>query len=149
MRVYASREGAAAVLRQCRSRAGELHANAQPAGSSDEGKRLAKRKKTSDLVFQRNSDLSGAVEPWAPGTLAVVAGCVEIKILRRVHAIDATPARWRGGARSSPCTRLTGRFPTGGRAGPFRRPGSLSPDADEGLPGGLRRLFLGVVSRFP
>ena len=74
MRVYASREGAAAVLRQCRSRAGELHANAQPAGSSDEGKRLAKRKKTSDLVFQRNSDLSGAVEPWAPGTLAVVAG---------------------------------------------------------------------------
>ena len=52
----------------------ELHANAQPAGSSDEGKRLAKRKKTSDLVFQRNSDLSGAVEPWAPGTLAVVAG---------------------------------------------------------------------------
>ena len=72
---------------------GELHANAQPAGSSDEGKRLAKRKKTSDLVFQRNSDLSGAVEPWAPGTLAVVAGCVEIKILRRVHAIDATPAR--------------------------------------------------------
>ena len=53
---------------------GELHANAQPAGSSDEGKRLAKRKKTSDLVFQRNSDLSGAVEPWSPGTLAVVAG---------------------------------------------------------------------------
>ena len=50
------------------------HANAQPAGSSDEGKRLAKRKKTSDLVFQRNSDLSGAVEPWSPGTLAVVAG---------------------------------------------------------------------------
>ena len=90
---------------------GELHANAQPAGSSDEGKRLAKRKKTSDLVFQRNSDLSGAVEPWSPGTLAVVAACVEIKILRRVHAIDATPARWRGDAGSSPCTRLTGWFP--------------------------------------
>ena len=27
--------------------------------------------------------------------------CVEIKILRRVHAIDATPARWRGDAGSS------------------------------------------------
>ena len=40
-------------------------------------------------------------------------------------------------------------FHTGGRAGPLRRPGGLAPDADEGLPGGLRRLFLGVVSRFP
>ena len=28
--------------------------------------------------------------------------CVEIKISRRVHAIDATPARWRGDAGSSP-----------------------------------------------
>jgi len=52
----------------------ELHQNAVPAGSSDEGKRLAKRKKTSDLVFQRNEDLNSAVQPWAPGTLAVVAG---------------------------------------------------------------------------
>ena len=40
-------------------------------------------------------------------------------------------------------------FHTGGRAGPFRRPGSLSPDADERLSSGLRHLFLGVVSRFP
>jgi hypothetical protein len=32
---------------------------------------------------------------------------VEIKITRRVHAIDATPARWRGDA-GSLCTRLTG-----------------------------------------
>ena len=35
--------------------------------------------------------------------------CVEIKILRRVrvvlHAIDATPARWRGDAGSSPLDR--------------------------------------------
>ena len=48
-----------------------------------------------------------------------VAGCVEIKILRRglhrrvdLHAIDAMPARWRGGAGSSPLdgasTRHTG-----------------------------------------
>ena len=34
-------------------------------------------------------------------TLGVVAACVEIKILRRVHAIDATPARWRDDAGSS------------------------------------------------
>ena len=43
----------------------------------------------------------------------IVMVCVEIKILRRVHAdrrvvlhaIDATPARWRGGAGSSPLDR--------------------------------------------
>jgi len=33
---------------------------------------------------------------------AIVAACVEIKILRRVHAIDAAPARRRGGVDSSP-----------------------------------------------
>ena len=33
--------------------------------------------------------------------------CVEIKILRRVHAIDATPARRRGGAGSSPLDRIS------------------------------------------
>ena len=41
---------------------------------------------------------------------AAVAACVEIKTSRRfrrrlnhdLHAIDATPARWRGGAGSSP-----------------------------------------------
>ena len=42
----------------------------------------------------------------------LVSSCVEIKILRRVlnhrvglHAIDATPARWRGDAGSSPLDR--------------------------------------------
>ena len=39
----------------------------------------------------------------------MVRACVEIKILRRVrvvlHAIDATPARWRGDAGSSPLDR--------------------------------------------
>ena len=34
-------------------------------------------------------------------------------------------------------------FHTGGRAGPLRGPGRVAFDADEGLPGGLRRLFLG------
>ena len=33
--------------------------------------------------------------------------CVEIKILRRVYAIDATPARRRGGAGSSPLDRIS------------------------------------------
>ena len=43
-----------------------------------------------------------------------VGACVEIKILRRVHAIDATPARWRGDAGSSPPDTLVD-FHTGRR----------------------------------
>ena len=44
---------------------------------------------------------------WVGDVLRMVAACVEIKILRRVrrvvlHAIDATPARWRGDIGSSP-----------------------------------------------
>ena len=44
---------------------------------------------------------------WVGDVLRMVAACVEIKILRRVrcvvlHAIDATPARWRGDVGSSP-----------------------------------------------
>ena len=44
---------------------------------------------------------------WVGDVLRMVAACVEIKILRRVrrvvlHAIDAMPARWRGGTVSSP-----------------------------------------------
>ena len=47
--------------------------------------------------------------------LPLVLTCVEIKILRRVranhrvvlHAIDATPARWRGDAGSSPLDRAS------------------------------------------
>ena len=62
---------------------------------------------------------------WVGDVLRMVAACVEIKFLRRVrrvvlHAIDATPARWRGDVGSSPldgtstaassprCTRHTG-----------------------------------------
>ena len=45
----------------------------------------------------------GETEAW-------VRACVEIKILRRVHrvvlhAIDVTPAQWRGGAGPSPLAR--------------------------------------------
>ena len=47
-------------------------------------------------------------------TLGVVTACVEIKILRRVHAIDAMPARWRGDAGSSPPDTLVD-FHTGRR----------------------------------
>ena len=32
---------------------------------------------------------------WVGDVLRMVAACVEIKILRRVHAIDATPVQWR------------------------------------------------------
>ena len=44
---------------------------------------------------------------WVGDVLRMVAACVEIKFLRRVrrvvlHAIDATPARWRGDDGSSP-----------------------------------------------
>ena len=44
---------------------------------------------------------------WVGDVLRMVAACVEIKFLRRVrrvvlHAIDATPARWRGDVGSSP-----------------------------------------------
>ena len=51
---------------------------------------------------------------WVGDVLRMVAACVEIKILRRVrrvvlHAIDATPARWRGDIGSTeparPCHR--------------------------------------------
>ena len=38
---------------------------------------------------------------WLASAAAGVTIGVEIKILRRVHAIDATPARWRGDAGSS------------------------------------------------
>ena len=44
----------------------------------------------------------------------IVPICVEIKLLRRVHAIDATPARWRGDAGSSPPDTLVD-FHTGRR----------------------------------
>ena len=46
----------------------------------------------------------GASPPPAPPGVGIVNRCVGIKILRRVdlRAIDATPARWRGGAVSSP-----------------------------------------------
>ena len=33
-----------------------------------------KKKKANDVLFQRNDDLATAVDPWAPGMLAVVAG---------------------------------------------------------------------------
>ena len=55
----------------------------------------------------------GGAEINADSIKAMVEACVEIKILRRVllncrvdfHAIDATPARWRGDAGSSPLDR--------------------------------------------
>ena len=84
--------------------------------------------------FQRNL-FAGAVEPRAPGTLAVVAGCVEIN--GRIHA-SPRRARWRGGARS-PCTRshlISPRWP--GR--PFGRPGRVASHVD-GAARRLRGLF--------
>ena len=46
---------------------------------------------------------------WTCDRCTLVNACVEIKVLRRdrvvLHAIDATPARWRGGVNSSPLDR--------------------------------------------
>ena len=44
--------------------------------------------------------------------ISLVPGCVEIKILRRPHAIDATPARWRGDTGSSPLDRASATTPS-------------------------------------
>jgi len=49
----------------------QLHEDAAPQASATD---LRPSKKTQDLVFQRNEDLAGAVDPWQPGALAVVAG---------------------------------------------------------------------------
>ena len=53
---------------------------------------------------------------WTCDRCTLVNACVEIKVLRRdrvvLHAIDATPARWRGDAGSSPLDRARTAVPS-------------------------------------
>ena len=54
-----------------------------------------------EQVLEARDRVAGFTAPFS------VLPCVEIKVLRRVHAIDATPARWRDDAGSSPLDRAS------------------------------------------